>query len=295
MTFGEGAALTCEQIDSRSVAMFDLEQMALILGDVNTEAKCLAIGFTPQERVSVLDIRESLSDSGAFDLVPQSRFNVQGILSKTNDGFVTVVSEPIPEKHSTASWAQRNPDFAGDFIAGLAGDLITYSIRNNRSLRTIIGEKRLSANNANAILNRLGILTGILSLTIDSPSTSGSFSTEDLVEFCFEHGDEIETSRSLINKHIGSLKDKKVVDEKLSKGKQVIRTSVKPDGTEAYHDVHDLLRIVGTYAVGRHEDISAGISSGIETAKCRNNVALLVKRSYATSGHTGKTTPRKAC
>ncbi|MFO0920290.1 MAG: hypothetical protein U0451_01310 [Candidatus Saccharimonadales bacterium] len=273
--------------------VFSLEQMSVLIGNLNTEAKCLAVSFTPQKLVPVTEITENLRIAGAYDIEGPKRFNVSDILKKIHPTIVSTWDDPDPVNFRGAKlWAQRQPDYAGNYVAGLAGALMDYSFLHDRPLRTILGEKRTMSRSAiNSTEIRLGLLTGLLYMHNTSPNEV--FTRED-VKDCISgvYGDELwYGDRRIIDRHFTQLRQARIIEEIKIGRDRIIRLCKKPNGTESYDEIQDLLKIVGEFAIGLESTIDQGISQAHDIIYDHpENPAMLVHRSYASTGHTGKNT-----
>ncbi len=267
--------------------------MSILIGNLNTEAKCLAVSFTPQELVPVTEITEELREVGAYGIESSRRFNVSGILKKIHPAIVSTWDDPDPNNFRGARlWAQRRPDYTGNYVAGLAGALIGYSFHHDRPLRTVLGEKRSMKNSAiNSTEIRLGVLTGLLYMHETSPNEI--FTRED-VRDCISDAYNDESwygDRRIIDRHFTQLRQARIIEEIKIGREQIIRLNKRPDGKELYDEIRDLLKIVGEFAIGLESTIDKGMSSVQKIIHDQPaNIAMLVHRAYANSGHTGKDT-----
>jgi hypothetical protein len=267
--------------------IFDAAPSAYLLGELNTEASCVALTAAPQILTPVVEINQNLEAQGAFAIEEPRRFNVQGLLKAMPDNFVTMVTDPLPGYARAQSWVQKNEGIFGTFLTGYAGALLGYSLDHNRPLRIIIGEKRRPTSEGvmHSVEIRLGVLAALQSLA--TTSRTGTFKRRELYELTDTFG----IDEPLARRHLARLSDHKVVED--SRGKYRIRIAEKKDGSQSFDDIADLLKIVAHFAIADPKAIQEGIDRGTEIMSDPTSLALLVRRSYATSTHTGKSTKRK--
>ncbi|MCA9333149.1 hypothetical protein KDA00_04755 [Candidatus Saccharibacteria bacterium] len=272
--------------------IFDSTSIAAVIGELNTEARCIALTSTPTEFTQVLDICDGLQQKGAFDIVDKSRFNVGGILKEFPNSVVATISDPpAPDVSApnpqTRLWAKKADGVVGDYFTGFAGDLLQYSLAHNRALRTIIGEKVRKEDRMPSIESRLGVLAAIQYLSDES--VSGTFTRREVRDMTSDFG----IGRSVAMQHIKRLMIHSVVQPARNNSDEVLRPAIKPDGTEAYDDIRDILQIFARFAIPTPNVIYSGVKSGRLVMSDPKVVSLLIQRSYATSTHTGKSTRRK--
>lgn len=283
---------TVQTSSSEIEPIFNGSAAAAIVGELNTEARCVALLATPYELTPVIDINDNLASLGAFGLVDSCRFNVGGHLKELPDFAVSTISNlpnpEYPENPRVSLWAVRHTGIVSDYFSGLSGQFLQYSLDHGRSLRTILGEKRRKPGNISSTEARLGVLASVLYLT--DTSANGTFTKDEVKEMAESFG----ISDRITNGHLTRLTTWSVVQPVSHSSTDVYRPAIKPDGSDAYDDIKDILRIVASFAIPDAQAIKNGIDRGNQIMKSGKDIARLVHRSYSTSTHTGKSTARRS-
>jgi hypothetical protein len=275
--------------NGEDMVVFDDKSVSALLGELNTEAKCVALLFTPQEPTRVSDISESLVDAGAYDIEERSRFNVSGILGQMPDLLVKTSSKDEESGNSQPRmWAQKSKGYFGEFIDGVSGTLLDYSLRHDRPLRTIIGEKKQQKGITSAIELRLGVLAAVAKLSHESGY--GTIDRNDVID-CVEEAfkaDSIPLIRDTVLKAIGRLQVDGVVEIKTVGIKSDVRLFDTEKARPTEEQVMDLLGIVGKIATADREMVFDGQTLRNKIISRRSTIANLIHTSYSSSNHTGK-------
>lgn len=257
--------------------------MAVLLGELNTEARCIALVATPTELTAMRDINEDLRQKGAFDIVDRSRFNVHGHLSAMPDYLATTVSDPLPEQ-ARAAWAIRSDCPTGVFATAMAGALLRFSDERNVSLRTLIGEKRSAAEGKmHSIETRLGVLATVASLTLEGKPVTSSGVAERAQDFGL--------GAQTIWSHLHKLARHGFLNKSES-GSTFTITETK-NGHDTGDTLDQFLRLVSSFAIGASVAIEKGADDARAMLYDSSRLPLLVEKSYKSSTHTGKSTSHR--
>lgn len=253
--------------------------MHALIGELNTEARCVAITATPPGETPVPEINEGLRKFNAFSLVGQRRFNVHALLSSMPDELVRSGNDSCAQVASVI----KNSESLGSFATGLAGSLLRYSHERGVSLRMIIGEKRSGKNGeAHSTHSRLGVLAAIAAFS----ETGEPFTTTEVAREVESYGVDQRTARA----HVWKLTKQGLLTKGQTR-KRSLEVFRKPDGTTFADDINELFRIIGRFSLSPAMAIAQGTEEGRDIIHDSNNLPLLVERSYASSTHTGKSTP----
>ena len=263
-----------------------------IVGEFNTEAKCAALLAVPEDGtlVSMAQVRENLDAFGGFDFENPDRFNVLGILKETRDRFVSLHRDPAGPNNRNTYWVGMRDTELGSFGRSVAGNLLYFSLANNMPLRKILGERRRSPDGtkADAIETRLAVLAV---LAYKHTEASGKSFAYDEVED--QIADQFTISPVAIKKHLAKLRKAGLVSE-ARQGNNRLELPKLPDGRESIEIIMNLLRLVGGTATGLSTTYHQGIEKGREIMTDAGVLPLLIRRSYASSTHTGKHTPHSS-
>lgn len=258
--------------------------MANIIGEFNTEAKCIAYSATTTNVEPMSEINSRLSSIGAFDAVNQRTYNTAGILDAMPDFMVSSISD----YENRRLYVSRNSGFFGKYLHGFAGSIIELSLNNNRSIRTLVGEKVNRPGYMNSTELRLGVLASMKFLS-DSTS-NGIVDNRDLFEYVedyFSTYDE-ELKEGTFNNLTRRMANGGLIHIKRNPKSKKIIFAEKPDGTKVEDEVTDLLDVIGKFAAPSIKQVNHGIEFLDEASQDRTVISQLIKRSYVNSGHTGK-------
>ena len=259
--------------------------MALLVGALNTEAKCITFASIPDvaELTPVATIRSELAKNGAYDLVDSSTYNAQGIIRKMDTLLVNVVSDSHRDPVRASMWVQKDQAI-GPFATGVAGALLDVSLTHNMPLRRLLGEQ-FTTPQVNAIETRLGTLCTFASL-----ATSGELI--DRIAVGYDIAQQQGVNHSTARRHVDKLIESGILTtNRLSN--QFVEFRTLPDGRDTLEITLELLGRIGKLATQPHAEAERGRRLAKEIATNERIVPALIKRSYASTGHTGKSTPRK--
>jgi DNA-binding transcriptional ArsR family regulator len=261
--------------------------IAQVIGELNTEAKCIALLSVPEKLTQLSDIREDLEILGAYDMEEATRFNVLGILKSMDGRFVSLALDPLANGGRGEYWAQMREGPTGEFSRALGGSLLHFSFTHNVSLRKLIGERRRTTDpeQVDSVETRLALLAVLTAES--SGSRSGTFKKAQIL-------DRLEGDFSIrpttTSTHLKRLVDAKFVVA-AEQGRHRLELPTLADGREVNEIFMDFLKIVGGFAVNSPEMREQGLSQADEIMQKRGAIPLLVRRSYHSSAHTNKNTP----
>ncbi len=262
--------------------------MALIVGALNTEAKCITIASTPDiaDITPVATVRANLAKHGAYDLVDPLTFNVQGLFRKMDRLLVDVSSNPDRDLLN-ASMCVRKCEDIGPFATGVAGALLDVSLTHNMPLRHLIGEQLTNKRGGvSAVETRLGALCTFASLAMAGEQIDRIAVTHEIVE-------QQRVDRSTSRRHIDKLIEVGILTGGSSRNNRILEFATLPDGRDTLEITMALLTTIGKLATQPYTEAERGRRLAKEIATNDRIVPALIKRSYASTGHTGKSTPRK--
>ncbi len=276
---------------SQPEAVLNSETLGVILSNLNTEAKCISLAFTPYEYTSLSDINENLRVVGAFDNVDSKTFNVSGLLRCMPEVMVTTFSEPLGvNTEKTKLWAKKPTQILGNYLEGFSGQLLELSTSSGFSLRSIIGERRIQKNAYNAIELRLGVLGIILSeLRSSDINTTDKSTVIKSVKEIFEF-DNKDVASNRVNTTLRSISRDGIISITDSKKAQKIEFT-HPDDKEPTHEViESLFRTIGGLLIADESTLTAGRKFIRDIKSQDDTIARLVEKSYSSTRHTGKKT-----
>jgi hypothetical protein len=262
--------------------------VALLLGENNTEARCITyLSITDSGMVPLNIITSKLAENEAFKYVPLTRFNVGGIIDATDNSLVVTTRDPHPDFGHSTIWVEKTPDTDLSQLANAtAGLLLAYSLEHNRPIRSLLGEKRTTASGSNSIQNRLGVLA----VAFDEEVVGRGFAPDDIAERNLaDYGIPLLTTK----RHIQNLVNAKIMSA-INPRSTRLEFTIRPDGKETRLEVLELFKLIGSLATGSTEELKAALKRGRQIIDNPKWLPLLVKRSYASSGHTGKHSPHRS-
>lgn len=260
--------------------------MALLVGALNTEAKCITYSAIPDEPAwtPVTDIRKELETNSAYKLVVAKRFNIQGIL-RGMDGLLTnVINDPLSENQTHKLWTQKREPL-GPVATGIAGLLLDYSLTHHMPLRRILGEQR-TVRNVNSTEIRLGILCTCASMAKSESVIDKNTAAEAVYE-------TNEIKRDAFDGHIGNLVNAGLLSETGNRLRRKLEFTKLPSNYEALEVTIALLSTIGRVATNPATEAQRGRRLGQQIATNPSVVPQLILRSYESTTHTGKLAPRK--
>lgn len=263
------------------------DEVMLYLAENNTEARCATYLTVPDDDLTPLSvITTSLSDGGAYDLVPSTRFNVGGILDATDSSLVRTIRDPETDQRSTVWVAKTDDAEVAERANAAAGLLLDLSQEYGRPLRSLIGEKRVSTTKGpNATQARLGVLSVVYANAVNSKGQS----TKNIVG-CIK--DMFDVSPRASYRHVYSLVDTGVL-RPINNVSERLEFAVRPDGQEEKEIVMALFKAIRTLASGTPEQLASASQRGRDIASDPGLLPKLIERSYASTTHTGKHTPHR--
>ena len=269
-----------------------------IVGELNTEAKCIALLSVPvgEGATPISSIRENLAVRGAFQFVDRSRFNVLGIYKEMRSGLVALHHDPYANNGIGTYWVGRPDSPLTTFSNAWAGSFLDYSAGlglasenpdENIGLRDILGERKQPPNptSATAIEARLAALA--LLVAVDDEAAGNVFRRHAVIEPLVE---KYGISKGPAREHLNHLQEIGLLTSPCH-GSPKIELATLSDGREARTIIRDFLKIVAGFARGSNIFEQNGLQSAEQIMSDPEKVAALVRKSYERSPHTGKHTP----
>lgn len=273
-------------LEKIGVDSLPIETMSILLGELNTEARCVALASTPPELTALRDINDNLRDNGAFLETPRRRFDVRGILETMPDSLATLLRDPAAGPQD-ATWATRDDGPTGEFAHALAGALLDFSAQHGIGLRTLIGEKRTATENyPHSVETRLTVLAKVALLGRDSEPFSGTEIVRAVQEI-----DERTPDRT-VRSHVAKLIDHGYIKTSHRRPK-AYELAQRGDGIDAPEVMTDFFSIVGKFAIGSEHAIEHGKGRAQQIVSTPSLLSKLVAKAYEATAHTGKTFTRR--
>lgn len=260
--------------------------MALLVGALNTEAKCITYSVIPDEPAwtPVTEIRNNLEANSAYELVRPKRFNIQGIL-RGMDGLITnVINDPLSENQVHKLWTQKREPL-GPVATGIAGLLLDFSLTHHMPLRKILGEQR-SVRNVSSTEIRLGVLCTCAGMALSESIIDKNTAAEAVYE-------TNEIKRDAFDGHIGNLVNAGILSETGNRLRRKLEFTKLQSNYEALEVTMALLSTIGRVATNPATEAQRGRRLGQQITTNPSVVPQLILRSYESTTHTGKLAPRK--
>lgn len=259
--------------------------LTLYLGENNTEARCAVYLTVPD--VGLLPLNAIISEmrrNQAYREVSPQTFKVGAIINNTDESLLHTVRDPSPEPGQSSIWVEKSSDAAVAQRANAAsGLLLAFSLDNNRAIRTLVGERRNNPDGSSSTIKRLSVLA----VAIDSEDFGRGFDVGELDErlranYAFTEG--------TAQWHIDKLLDNHIL-RPINDRSERLEFAVRADGQDARLEVIRLFRLIRTLVTGSPDELAAATERGRDIANDPRRLPMLIKRSYASSTHTGKQTP----
>lgn len=275
--------------------------MSMLLGELNTESRCVLVTATPNELVPVQHVREDLFARNALGLVSRERFNLNSIVNSFSPAVISKSKDPL----DGSVWIQRGAAQAiaeasgeteddvrevtnpvGDFVAGMSGSLLAFSAEHGIPLRSLIGEKHgPKKHGISATEIRLGVVATVVTLA----QTGQPFTGNQIREYT----ESLDLMDRPVRSHLRELVKHGYLQCDDSKRPKVYRTTELPDRTDTLDMMTEFLGIVGRFAIGSIHAQEHGIQRGQQILDDPVLLPRLIQKSYDASGHTGKSFTRR--
>lgn len=270
----------------------DNGSISTMLGSVNTELKCLSIGpLTTDAALNQQSVHEAaIGEVGSSLLRTKLQAPVIGkLLARMPEDIVITEGEKGDRKFRLA-------EPYGVVASGLAGQMLTLSVESALPTRKLVGEAfTLKDGNKDDWLHpietRLIILTSLLMNARDAWADS-----KDILTACEPLG----LGKFKALHQLATLRGHRMVEQRvkprhrapgLRPNQYRIDTTRAPFSTAELIDRY--LKIVGKLAVQDADLITEGHEALTKIRHNKKIVPYLVKRSFASSNHFGKTVQRK--
>jgi len=276
--------------------------MAMLLGELNTESRCVLATATPNELVPVQYVREDLMARNALGLVSRERFNLNSIVNSFSPAIISKSKDPLDGSvwiqrgitqpadsdlsQDPSGAAQETTNPVGDFIAGMSGSLLAFSAKYGIPLRSLVGEKHAPKKHGiSATEIRLGVVATVVRLA----QTGQPFTGNQIREYT----EDLDLMERPVRSHLSDLVKYGYLQCDDSKRPKVYHTVELPDRTDTQELMTDFLRIVGEFAIGSIRAQEDGIQRGQQILDDSVLLPRLIQKSYDASGHTGKSFTRR--
>ncbi|MCA9331632.1 hypothetical protein KC968_01680 [Candidatus Saccharibacteria bacterium] len=275
------------------------QTIATLLGEMNTEARCILVSATPNELVPLQHVKEDLEARNAYAHTSNRRFNVGGLVNSFHPAIISKSIDPIDD----SAWVRRGADhidaktqskpkgqestadLIGNFAAGLAGSLLAFSADYGVPLRHVVGEKHPPKKHGfSATEARLGVLATIVTLAQNYDSFTGN----DVRDLTDELGFPIRPIRG----HLRDLVEYGYLQSDDTKRPKVYRSTELDNGSTSFEMMQDYLMIAAKFAIGSVHAQEKGIQQGQQILNDSLLLPRLIEKSYEASGHTGKSFTR---
>lgn len=277
-------ALEAVSESTTAVAALPLETMAVLTGELNSEAHCAALLAVPMDRLTMVsDVSNTLRKAGAYDHVRPRRFNLHMALVKMHPALVSTLAEPASKGEQSKTWVRKSAQPVGTFATAYAGAMLGFSLDQAISPRILVGEKRNAPQGQSAIASRLTVLTHLYNAHL----SSGDFTAREIFDSVADYG----VSRSGLQRHLAGLSQHGII-EPVDPDSVILR--MRPQGMEPKQAAPSLivgsfLKLIAGFATNNPEAIQAGLARGQAIMADREALGQLVDRSFAASSHVNKT------
>lgn len=267
-------------------------EMSRTLGGVNTEVRALVLGaMPPGQGVRQCDIHHTIMSEANGSRLHAASPNMLGdIAEKMPEGLVTVERDEARDERVFIKTE------SGHIATALGGILLHNSLRSNVPIRVLAGERRRvpdlpssSATLRDSLDIRLAVLSGLY-----DTATERWVGTLGLNQVFEERGAGVNATRN----HLPSLTAGGLVESKKvrQKGRDIRKYRIAPDDeiVKPVVVIEEYLEAVASFAANDEAAISRGHALMAKVLSNKEHVPFLVRRSYTSSKHTGKSTKHRS-